>query len=260
MIIDEFLFGNTALQSTIEDYIKAQAILQTVTNPSGQLLPDGAGLGEPKYLSNGGRFNGPWGRFQADGPALRAIALIHYCEWLNSNGQTEKAKKTVWPIILNDLSYVVQYWNSSGFDLWEEANGSSFFTVQSQHRALVEGANLATKLSVTCTGCDQASEVLCFLQSFWNGKHIVSNINVKNGAVRSGLDSNSILAAIAVFDINADCDSLTFQPCNTRSLANFKQVIDTFREAYTINNSTAINQGVAVGRYTEDVYFKGNPW
>ncbi|PVH72898.1 carbohydrate-binding module family 20 protein [Cadophora sp. DSE1049] len=258
MIVDEFLFGKTELQPYIEDYIHAQAVLQTVANPSGTFLPAGLGLGEPKYQVDGTRFNGAWGRPQRDGPALRAITLITYSNYLIKNGQSKKAREIIWPIISNDLSYVGQYWNSTGFDLWEEVQGSSFFTVQSQHRALAEGAQLAKSLRVTCTGCDQAPEVLCFLQSFWNGEYIVSNINVDNG--RTGLDGNSILGPIAVFDIDAYCDSPTFQPCNSKSLSNFKALIDSFRTAYTINTGIPANKGVAVGRYTEDIYQGGNPW
>jgi glucoamylase len=258
MLIDEFIWGNTALQSTIEDYMHAQAVLQTVSNPSGTLLPVGLGLGEPKYTVTGTRFNGQWGRPQRDGPALRAIALVAYSNWLIKNGQSKKAKTVIWPIISNDLSYVGQYWNQTGFDLWEEVSGSSFFTIQNQHRALVEGASLAKTLDVTCTGCDQAPQILCFLQSFWNGEYITANINVNNG--RSGKDANTILGPIAVFDINAYCDGLTFQPCNSKSLASFKVLIDTFRSIYTINAGIPKNSGVAVGRYPEDVYYGGNPW
>lgn len=58
MLVDEFIFGNRALQPQIEKYVKAQAILQTVTNPSGTFLPNGLGLGEPKYEVDGTRFNG----------------------------------------------------------------------------------------------------------------------------------------------------------------------------------------------------------
>lgn len=258
MIIDEFINGNTALQVYIEDYIHAQAVLQTVSNPSGTFLPAGLGLGEPKYTVTGTRFNGAWGRPQRDGPALRAIALITYSNWLVDNKQSAKAKTIIWPIIANDLSYVGQYWNQTGFDLWEEVSGSSFFTIQNQHRSLVQGKALAKKLGVTCTGCSQESEILCFLQSFWNGQYFVANINENNG--RSGLDGNTILGSISIFDIDAYCDSLTLQPCNSQSLANFKVLIDKFREVYTINSGIAKNQGVAVGRYPEDVYYGGNPW
>ena len=36
-LVDEFINGNTTLQYTIEDYITAEAIRQTVSNPSGSL-------------------------------------------------------------------------------------------------------------------------------------------------------------------------------------------------------------------------------
>jgi glucoamylase len=129
MIVDEFIIGNSALQPTIEAYVHAQAILQTVSNPFGTLLLSGLGMGESKYSIDGTRFNGTWGRSQWDGPALRAIELISYCNWLIENGQSKKAQMVVWPIISNDLSYVGQYWNQTGFDLWEEISGSSFFTI-----------------------------------------------------------------------------------------------------------------------------------
>ncbi|KAK6206338.1 hypothetical protein LQW54_007790 [Pestalotiopsis sp. IQ-011] len=260
MIVDEFILGATNLQPYIENYLHAQAVLQTVSNPSGTFLPSGKGLGEPKYNVDGTRYNGNWGRPQRDGPALRAVALITYSNWLAANGQASRAKTVVWPIISNDLSYVGQYWNSTGFDLWEEVSGSSFFTVQNQYRALVEGATLASTLGVNCTGCDQAPEVLCFLQSFWNGDYFIGNINTNT--VRNGLDANTILGSIAIFDVNASCDSGAIQPCSSRGLSNFKAFVDSFRNGslYPINDGVAVDAGIALGRYTEDIYYGGNPW
>lgn len=165
----------------------------------------------------------------------------------------------IWPIISNDLNYVGQYWNQTGFDLWEEVDGSSFFTTAVQHRALVEGQALAEQIGKTCAACQsQAPEVLCFLQSFWNGEFVVSNINDQNG--RSGLDANSILGSIHTFDPNAACDDATFQPCSSRALANHKAVVDSFRSIYGINSGIPEAGAIAVGRYSGDVYMDGNPW
>ncbi|KAK3324159.1 family 15 glycosyl hydrolase [Cercophora scortea] len=259
-VVDEFMFGNTALQVVIENYIHAQAALQTVTNPSGTLLPSGLGLGEPKYNADGTRYNGNWGRPQRDGPALRAIALIQYSNYLISQGETDKVKTIIWPIIANDLSYAGQYWNSTGFDLWEEVSGSSFFTTQNQYRALVDGGNLASTLNTPCIACAQAPQVLCFLQSYWNGKYLVANTNLATS--RSGIDANTLLGAISVFDVNAPCNSPSLQPCHSRSLASFKVFVDTFRnpDLYPINAGVPASDGVALGRYPEDTYFTGNPW
>ncbi|KAL8775683.1 MAG: hypothetical protein Q9209_000179 [Squamulea sp. 1 TL-2023] len=258
MLIDDFIAGDTSLQPQIEDYISAQAILQTVSNPSGD-LSDGSGLGEPKFEVNSTAFTGPWGRPQRDGPALRATALIAYSRWLVLNGEEYRVASKIWPIISNDLNYVGEYWNQTGFDLWEEVDGSSFFTLAVQHRALVEGQALAEQIGKTCAACkSQAPEVLCFLQSFWNGGFVVSNIN--DQSTRNGRDANSILASIHTFDPKAGCDDLTFQPCSSRALANHKAVTDSFRSLYAINLDRSQGAAVAVGRYTEDVYYGGNPW
>ncbi|KAF2680684.1 carbohydrate-binding module family 20 protein [Lentithecium fluviatile CBS 122367] len=258
-LVDRFIAtGDSNLQVEINDYISAQAKLQTVSNPSGS-FSDGSGLGEPKYEPDGTAFTGDWGRPQRDGPALRATALIAYGRWLQSNGYSDAATNIVWPIVKNDLTYVAQYWNQTGFDLWEEVKGSSFFTTAAQHRALVEGSAFAASVGSSCASCDsQAPQALCLLQQYWNGQYIVSNINVN--IARTGKDANSILSSLHTFDPSAGCDDTTFQPCSPRMLANHKAVTDSFRSVYSINSGIAASTGVAVGRYSEDVYYNGNPW
>ena len=150
-------------------------------------------------------------------------------------------------------------WNQTGFDLWEEVKGSSFFATAVQYRSLVEGASFATSIGLSCPGCiDQAPQVLCFLQSYWNGQYIVANTNSNDG--RSGKDSNTILGSIHIFDTEAGCDASTFQPCSDKVLANLKVYVDSFRSIYGINSGKGIGNAAAVGRYPEDVYFNGNPW
>ncbi|KAH8595915.1 Six-hairpin glycosidase-like protein [Bisporella sp. PMI_857] len=259
-IVDTFIATyDSSLQIQIQNYITAQAKLQTVNTPSGG--PSSGGLAEPKYNADGSAFTGSWGRPQRDGPALRATALVAYAKWLVSNGYSSTASSLVWPVIQNDLSYVAQYWNQTGFDLWEEVSGSSFFTINAQHRALVEGSSLAALLGKTCTYCDsQAPQILCFLQKFWSSSQslVIANINQNNG--RSGKDANSILGSIQTFDPTAACDATTFQPCSDRALANHKTTTDAFRSIYSINSGIAQGVAVAVGRYPEDSYFGGNPW
>lgn len=256
-LVDRFIAGDRSLKDEIDGYVSAQAYLQTVTNPSGKM--NTGGLGEPKFNVDMTAFTGSWGRPQRDGPALRATALIAYAQWLIANGDTSAAANTVWPVISNDLYYVTRSWNQTGFDLWEEVSGSCFFTIAASHRALVEGNTLAAKLGKDCDQCAaQAPEVLCFLQAFWTGSYVDSNINTNGG--RTGKDVNSILASIHIFDPAAGCDDSTFQPCSARALANHKAVTDSFRSVYAINSGIPRGMAVAVGRYAEDVYYNGNPW
>lgn len=257
MLVDEFLAGDSSLESTIQEYVSAQAKLQAVSNPSGD-LSDGSGLGEPKFEVDETAFTEAWGRPQRDGPALRATAMIAYGNHLVSNGMESVVKSNIWPIVGNDLSYVAQYWNQTGFDLWEEVEGSSFFTIAAQYRALVEGSAFAESLGESCDGCDsQAPQALCFLQDFWDGTAIISNF-ADNG--RSGLDANSVLASLQTFDPKSSCNDITFQPCSDRALSNHKLYVDSFRSIYGVNKDKSAGSAVAVGRYAEDTYQDGIPW
>uniref|UniRef100_A0A093V3D6 Glucoamylase n=1 Tax=Talaromyces marneffei PM1 TaxID=1077442 RepID=A0A093V3D6_TALMA len=233
VLIDLFGNGNLSLQTVIEEYINAQAYLQTVSNPSGD-LSSGAGLAEPKYNVDMSPFTGGWGRPQRDGPALRAIALIEFGNWLIDNGYSSYAVNNIWPIVRNDLSYVSQYWSQSGL-----------------------GSTFAARVGASCSWCDsQAPQILCYMQTFWTGSYI----NANTGGGRSGKDSNTVLTTIHTFDPEATCDDVTFQPCSPRALANHKVYTDSFRSIYGVNSGIAQGVAVSVGRYPEDSYYGGNPW
>ncbi|OJJ32607.1 hypothetical protein ASPWEDRAFT_52801 [Aspergillus wentii DTO 134E9] len=208
-LIHDFINGDSPLEPLIQQYITAQAKLQPVANPAGNLTT-GASLGEAKFEVNGTAFTGPWGRPQRD----------------------------------------------TGFDLWEEVNATSFFTTAAQHKSLVQGDAFATALGESCDSCTVAPEILCHLQDYWNGTAIVSNTPTGG---RSGLDINSVLTSLQIFDPAAACDDVTFQPCSSRALSNHKVLVDSFRSIYGVNNGTS-SGAVAVGRYPEDVYKGGNPW
>lgn len=137
-------------------------------------------------------------------------------------------------------------------------DGSSFFTVAVQHRALVEGSKFANLVGSSCSYCDsQAPQLLCHLQDFWLGTYTLANF-ANNG--RSGKDANTLLGTIHTFDPEASCDDSTYQPCSARALSNHKVVTDSFRSIYSINSGISSGAAVAVGRYPEDSYQGGNPW
>lgn len=83
-------------------------------------------------------------------------------------------------------------------------------------------------------------------------------MTANTGGGRSGIDSNTVLASIHTFDVNADCDSTTFQPCSDKALSNLKTYIDSFRYIYSVNFGIPASAAVATGRYPEDVYQGGN--
>ncbi|KAG8883268.1 hypothetical protein FRB97_006963 [Tulasnella sp. 331] len=263
LLIDQFTQGqDSTLQASITAWVSSMKTIQQVTNPSGTVST--GGLGEPKFNIDQSAFTGSWGRPQRDSPALRSISLLTYANWLESNGGSSTVTGTIWPMVILDLDYVAANWNATGFDLWEEVNGSSFWTIAVQHKALRLGATFAPTIGDATrhsTYTTQAAGLLCFLQSFWSptGAYMVANINQNNG--RSGLDANTILASIATFDPSATCsDVASFQPCSDKALANHYAVVNSFRSLYTVNSGIASTAAVAIGRYPEDVYFNGNPW
>ncbi|KAG6866185.1 hypothetical protein C0991_007735 [Blastosporella zonata] len=268
-LVDQYTLGeDITLRGHIDDFVWSQTVLQQVPNPSGNVTT--GGLGEPKFLIDLEAFTGGWGRPQKDGPALRSIALITYANWLLEHKNMTYVAQKIWPVVKLDLDYVTNRWNTSGFDLWEEVSGASFFTSSVQHKALRQGVTFAKKIgqaSAVANWSIQADNILCFLQhdlltmaskSYWNptGLHITSNTN----GGRSGIDANSALASIHTFDAAAGCDATTFQPCSDKALASLKVYVDSFRTIYTINNQTSAHGAVATGRYPEDVYYGGNPW
>ena len=118
---------------------------------------------------------------------------------------------------------------------------------------------MAKKLGMKCDACtNEAPQVLCFLQSYWNGKTLVANTNLQT--TRSGADANTLLGAISTFDIDAYCDHPSIQPCNSKVLASHKVLVDSFRSIYGINKGRTTGKAAAIGRYAEDVCYKGNPW
>lgn len=158
--------GSTmSMSSLIDMFVTAEANIQQVTSPSGNVTT--GGLGEPKFMINETAFTGAWGRPQRDGPALRATTLITYANWLLQQDNVFYVTSALWPVIQLDLDYVASSWNLSTYDLWEEVYAYSFFTSAVQHRALREGSALAATLGhsdLESNYASQADRLLCFLQ------------------------------------------------------------------------------------------------
>lgn len=114
------------------------------------------GLGEPKFDLDNSVFTGAWGRPQNDGPATSATTLINFANAYMSSGGSAS---TVQDVIYNapvkaDLLFVASNWSSPSFDIWEEESGYHFYNRLVSHRALVSGADFATKMG-KCSSCNQ---------------------------------------------------------------------------------------------------------
>ena len=259
-LVDRFVATkDQKLQHALNSYVLAQASMQQVKSPSGG-LNDGTGLSEPRFLPNITADPDNYGRPKRDGPALRAIVLMTYGRWLLDNGHREETRNVIWPVVRNDLNYVIEFWHQPGIDFWSTGREpyvvDSFFMRAVHHQALVKGAAFAKTVGDDCPACEsQAPQLLCTMQDFQkiSEKDGFIAADLSNGTIRqrNGRDISTVLASIFSFDPEAGCNEETFQPCSQAMLRNHKELVDSFR-GWTINDGISVSRAVAVGRYPDE--------
>jgi glucoamylase len=264
----------------LSDYTNFSRGTQLTTNLSGG--PDGLGLGEPKFNLNGTPFVGSWGRPQNDGAAIRAASLTRLAQDLISGGiatnlqwvrqKLYDGQSPSQSVIKVDLDFLAQHWQDPSYDLWEEVEGTHFFTQMVQRKALVVGAALADRLGDSASAATYraaASGMGASIQNFWNASsgQIVATLNWVAGLTgkNSGLDSAVILGVL-----RGDAGDGFFGVTDDRVWATAEKMRLVFQDLYPINQTTLDWQGqpmgTAIGRYPEDTYSGGptrsggNPW
>jgi glucoamylase len=266
--------------SMLADYVSFSRRNQLTSNPSG--TPATTGLGEPKFNVDGSAFTGAWGRPQNDGPALRALTLIHFAEILLSEGQGLYVQNNLYAaeepantVIKADLEYVSHHWQDPSFDLWEEVKGTHFFTLSVMRKAMLKGAEIANRLGdggAAAWYSTQAQAIAARLERHWDaGRGYIDETLDSDGGGKdkqSNLDGGVIIGAI--IGAADGCGANDF-PCSTndRVLATAYHLQQSFQQIYAINQrrSTPSGEalGTAIGRYPEDTYdgiggTQGNPW
>nr|QUS93302.1 glucoamylase [synthetic construct]CAC83969.1 glucoamylase [Saccharomycopsis fibuligera] len=278
--VEDHSFSNTTLAKVVEYYISNTYTLQRVSNPSGNFdSPNHDGLGEPKFNVDDTAYTASWGRPQNDGPALRAYAISRYLNAVakHNNGKLllagqngipySSASDIYWKIIKPDLQHVSTHWSTSGFDLWEENQGTHFFTALVQLKALSYGIPLSKTYNdpgFTSWLEKQKDALNSYINSsgFVNSgkKHIVESPQLSS---RGGLDSATYIAALITHDIGDDDTYTPFNVDNSYVLNSLYYLLVDNKNRYKINGN--YKAGAAVGRYPEDVYngvgtSEGNPW
>eukprot|EP01061_Rhynchopus_euleeides_P003616 TRINITY_DN128_c0_g2_i1.p1 TRINITY_DN128_c0_g2~~TRINITY_DN128_c0_g2_i1.p1 ORF type:complete len:505 (+),score=209.55 TRINITY_DN128_c0_g2_i1:49-1515(+) len=207
---------------------------------------------EPKFtIPDGGPYTGGWCRPQTDGPALRANAMATWGRILVTAGQSDRAKNVVWPLIQNDLAWVVDNWKSQGCDLWEEVRSDDFFWNRMAYiYALNEVADFADLIGMT--GGDNYRSVATTIQtavaSHWNGYYLFESTNrEKDGAV---------IHAVTSFG------KYVYGPLSREVALTIQQYNLAFCTEFPLNklDTSAGLPGILYGRYPGDSYAGGNPW
>ena len=231
-------------------------------------------LGEPKFYLDGRPYDGPWGRPQNDGPALRALALTKFANQLLKNNETNYVRTHLYGGGLNpmtmgtikmDLEYLAHHWQEKNFDLWEEVYGHHFFTAMVQRKALLEGAALARKLE------DPKAAVFYERQANRLKQRLNLHIDSNQGTLLATLpphtgpqkyqelDSAVLLAVLLGYQQDG-----FFAPDNPYLIATIEALKKQFKELFPVNDRH--HKAILFGRYPGDTYDGyhtdglGNPW
>jgi glucoamylase len=237
-------------------------------------------LGEPKFMVSGLDFTGNWGRPQNDGPAERATALTRWAFRLLNDGQEAYVQNTLYDgylpsysTIKADLEFVAHHWWETCVDLWEETNGTHFYTRMQQRTALREGAKLASVLNDQGAADfynQQASIIESQIEWFWDAgnNRLKTTIDWVSGVNKpSNLDVAIILGSIQGYSEIAPF----YLPTHDRVLATAWAIHEAFLNLYQINSINKTENGdpifPGIGRYPEDTYIGtadrtqlANPW
>ena len=241
------------------------------------------GLGEPKFYLNNTIFSGPWGRPQNDGPATAAITLMEFATtYLANGGNKDKVGQLIYNTtshptdghspVLYDLLFVASNWSEPTFDLWEEIEGSQFYSQMVQRRALVKGAEFAKQMDDPDTAAAlsaQVDAISASIENFWdpNREILVYGYPVESNEKTSFLDTAVLLGILHGY---AGDDFYSYT--NDQVLSTAVRVSTSFIDVYPIANKTRSYKGEPlsppVGRYPEDRFNGvktgtkpiGNPW
>lgn len=230
-------------------------------------------LGEPKFYLDGRPYDGPWGRPQNDGPALRALTLIRFAHTLLHDNEFIYVKTFLYQdgmdpmtmgVIKLDLEYTAHHWQEDNFDLWEEVYGQHFFTRMVQRKALIEGAKLARELGENNAADFYEKQAILIKEQLH--KHIDINAPIIQATIAphpgpqktQELDSAVILAVLL-----SNNQDQVFAPDNFYVKNTVAALREQFIYLYPINHNHS--EAILFGRYPGDTYdgygnSLGNPW
>jgi glucoamylase len=214
-------------------------------------------LGETRVNPDGTLDISKWPRPQYDGPAMRAIALLH---WRSTVRLDNELATQVDALLRADLHFTLHHWREASFDIWEEEKGQHYYTLRASARALEAGTDWFGQRGeqADAAACRAAANaILSTLDGFWREdlQFYKSRILESNAPSTKELDISVIFAAI-----HAGADSATHSVRDPRMHATLARLEALFDAEYAINKNRGAARGPAMGRYAGDVYYSGGAY
>ncbi|HEX3602891.1 MAG TPA: glycoside hydrolase family 15 protein [Steroidobacteraceae bacterium] len=198
-----------------------------------------------------------WPRPQNDGPALRALALLH---WRSAAPLDSGLTAEVDALLRSDLRYTQRHWRENCFDIWEEEKGLHYYTLRTAATALETGADWLERQGEPAEAAvyrADAGAIQRMLDDYWREdlQFYKSRVLESNAPSTKELDISVIFAAI-----HAGGGARSHSVEDPRMHATLCRLEALFDAEYAINRNRGVGRGPAMGRYAGDVYYSGGAY
>ena len=201
-----------------------------------------------------------WSRPQTDGPALRCLALLRWCEQFPDLREDPAVQPALGDVISTDLAFVLAHLREPCGDIWEEEIGHHYYTQLLQVEALRRGAEwLEASGDPASSHASRlaAEQALALLDAFWsaNGGFYRSR-GVRGSAVPDKDPDIAVILAV----LHAGRDTGMHSVLDPRAQATLTALEELFEAEFDINRERPRERGAALGRYANDRYYGGGAW
>lgn len=199
-------------------------------------------LGEPRFNPDGTLDVLGWSRPQYDGPALRALACLHFREFAGASAELDA-------LLALDLDFTARHAGEACIGPWEEPeeNTHHYYVALVQLGALVHGREFVQ-------GADAEARLRTALERHWFVQYdVYTAIWPSRGGTREDLIDSAVLLGVLDADL-ADGSHSVADPRVWQTLAALE---DLFAREFPINRGRT---APALGRSRADRYFGGGAW
>lgn len=199
-----------------------------------------------------------WSRPQADGPALRLLALLRWWDHIPSTESSLLAR--VQRLIEADSAFTMSRVDQASYDIWEEESGFHYYTLLVQAQALAESADWNLRVGrIDHTRDLRAARngIVSLLDSYWDEARYFyrSRSSTTGSPSDKDLDIAVILGIIHTGRSNGSHSVL-----DPRAQATLNALEELFEAEYAINRNRPKERGPALGRYANDSYYSGGAY
>ncbi len=231
-------------------YLRDEAEISKITGSTACL--------ETRVNADGSPDISKWPRPQADGPALRMLALMR---WMTEkNTLAKNTLQDIVQLMRDDIECLLTQALESSFDIWEEENGFHYYTQLVQTEALEQAASWLISRSEPALAkqCYAIVEKLSpQLDAFWDpGSGFYHSRRIPDGGDHNKLLDISVILAVIHTGRSAGAHSVL----DPKAQATLTALEELFEVDYVINHKRPPDFGPALGRYHNDAYYSGGAY